>query len=133
MHVVAAGVGNGHLVAVEVQAAHGAGVVKARVFEDRQGVHVGAQERDRAGPVAQHADNPGAADALGGGPTGRAQPLGHDPARAGLLECELRVAVKVAVDVGEVGNRARRVHVTSSAPAGRVEPLVNLARGRTSR
>ena len=56
------------------------------------------------GPLRKHPDHPGAAHALGGLEPGLAQPGRADPGRTGLGERQLRVAVQVAVQVGERGH-----------------------------
>ena len=91
VHVVAAGVGDRDVVPVAVDAAGRAGVLQAGVLQHRQGVHVGPEQGGGPGAVAQHADDAGAADALGGLEARRPQPLGGDPGGAGLLERQLRV------------------------------------------
>ena len=48
---------------VEAGAADVAGEGQAGLLLDRQRVHVGAQQQDRAGPVRHHRDHAGLADA----------------------------------------------------------------------
>ena len=69
--VVAAGMGDDGVEALAGLAARPAGERQAGPLLHRQRVHVGAQQQHRAGPVLQHRDDAGAADAGGDGEAGR--------------------------------------------------------------
>jgi hypothetical protein len=99
VHVVPAGVHHRDVVAVAVGGPGGAGVVQAGGLLDRQGVHVGTQQDACAGPVAQHADHPRAADAVMHLVAALTQPVGDRASRLELLVREFRKLVQPAVEV----------------------------------
>ena len=97
MHVVAAGVGHRHLMAVSTLDGHGAGVVDAGVFPDRQRVEFGPEQDGGPAAVGQDAHHPGAADpGLDGEPVFVQLP-GDLPGRAVLLVGQLGMLVQVLV------------------------------------
>jgi hypothetical protein len=99
VHVVAAGVRDGHDVAGGVGLLDRAGVRKARFFLHRQGVHVRAHEHRRAVAVAQDADNPGRADLVVHLVPGIPQVRCRGRSRVHFLVGELRVLVERAVEI----------------------------------
>jgi len=85
VHVVAAGVIDGHLVASGVPDGDGAGVGRAGVLPQRQRVEFAAQQDGRPGAVGQHAGHSGAADAGLDRQAIALQPLGDAPGGVVLL------------------------------------------------
>ena len=80
------------------------GVIQARGFLDRQGVHVGAQAQAFAArAAAQLTDQAGAAQAALHFIAPLRQALRHQVAGAEFLEAELGVAMDVAADRDELG------------------------------
>lgn len=106
VHVVTAGVHDGHGVAGGVDAGRGAGIGEACLFADGQRVHVGACPDDRALAVAQDADHAGDADALVHLEAEIPQVTGGDAGGARLLERQFRVLVQVCVERFEVDRSA---------------------------
>ena len=97
-----AGVHHRRLDPVDANLPDGAGIGEARLFLDRQPVHVGAYQHDRAVAVLQHADHAGAADLLGDlHAFDRAQRRGHLRGGALFLEREFGVAVEIVPHRGE--------------------------------
>ncbi|MDQ0710273.1 hypothetical protein QFZ52_002925 [Arthrobacter woluwensis] len=129
VHIVAAGVHDGDVVAVRIGPAGGAGVVEAGLLLDGQAVHVRAQQHGGADAVGQDADDAGPAHALRHLEAELTQVPGDDAGGAGLLEGEFRVAVEVLVYGGEIqshvprlvalsNHRKRRAGHAATSPAG---------------
>jgi len=93
MHVVPAAVHHRHLGAFAIDPDGLARVRQAGAFAQRQRVHVRPQQRRRAVPVPQHADDPGPPHPVGRGESGLPQPGRGDRGRPGLSERQLRMAV----------------------------------------
>ena len=99
VHVVAAGVHDRDRVAVGVGTGGRAGVREAGVLLYGEGVHVGAQHDGGSVAVAQHPDDAGPADAGAHLAAGPLELLGGLGGRAALVIRELRMGMKVAVEV----------------------------------
>ena len=78
---------------------------QAGLLDDRQAVHVGADQQHRPGPVLHHRDNAGLADLLGHREAELARLGGELGRRAHLLHRQLGVGVQVLID------RHQRRHV----------------------
>jgi len=100
VHVVAAGVHHRDVGAVGVLRAPGARVRQAGLLKHREPVHVGPQEHHRTGPVGEHADHAGAADAGDDLIAEASQAFRDDARRPVLGERELRMSVQVTVERG---------------------------------
>uniref|UniRef100_A0A0N4ZAF6 NAD-specific glutamate dehydrogenase n=1 Tax=Parastrongyloides trichosuri TaxID=131310 RepID=A0A0N4ZAF6_PARTI len=92
VHIVAAGVHDRLLGAVAVDLTGGRGVGQARVFQQRQAVHVGADHDGGAGAVLQHRDHAGPADAGGDLIAQAAQFLRHAGGVVGLHRADIQFA-----------------------------------------
>jgi hypothetical protein len=124
VHVVTAGMHHRDLVALVIPAARDARIRQTGAFEDRQTVHVGAQQHHGSVAVAQHPRQPRATDALGDLVAVPGQPPGGETGGAMFPERQLRVGMKIPVCILEphsqlvaVGSRAQHAGNLRQPPA----------------
>ena len=125
MHIVAAGVHDADLVAVLVAHADLAGVRQAGLFDDRQGVHVGADHYGRAGAVLEDRDDAVSAHICRDLKSRLTQFIGHMGGRPHLHERQFGVRVQVGIE----GFETRKLGVNCRANGGRPGGYFRLRRG----
>ena len=103
MGVVGAGVHRGGVFAGEVFYGGFAGVGHAGFFQEREGIHVLADEHGFTGAVFQDADDAGVADVFGDLEAEGAELFGDEGGGARLHERELGVGVEIFIDGFERG------------------------------
>ena len=103
VHVVTTGVHHADFPPLPVPGRHLAGVGQACLLDDRQGVHVGADKHDRAGPVLDQTHDPELSHPGGDLRARFLQSLGHLGGRLHLLVGQLGMSMEVGVQSQKLG------------------------------
>ena len=101
VNVVAAGVHDARFAGFALDF-HLRGIGQARLLRHRQGIQIGANHDGRPVAIFQHADNARLGDSFGHLDAGRPQLLRHAGGRLVFLERQLRMRVKMAIQLNQL-------------------------------